>query len=76
VDDLCKRAPSLWAGRKILGIVAAARADVAAATWENNIHTLCIKEKRTLSTGPAAMTDNDAEHLPEIYPSVMYIRGS
>ena len=50
VDDLCKKAASLWAGREILGIVAAARAHVRAVTWENTIHALCTKEKLKLST--------------------------
>jgi hypothetical protein len=43
VDDLCKKAASLWAGREMLGIAAAAHAHVKAVTWENTIHTLCIK---------------------------------
>jgi hypothetical protein len=43
VDDLCKKAASLWAGREVLGIAAAAHAHVKVVTWENTIHTLCIK---------------------------------
>ena len=50
VDDLCKKAASLWAGREMLGIVAAAHANVRAVTWGNTIHILCTKEKSTLST--------------------------
>jgi hypothetical protein len=34
----------------MLGIVAAAHANVKAVTWENTIHALCTKEKLTLST--------------------------
>jgi hypothetical protein len=40
VDDLCKKAASLWAGREMLGIAAAAHANVKAVTWENTIHAL------------------------------------
>jgi hypothetical protein len=50
VDDLCKKAASLWASREMLGIVAAAHAHVKAVTWENTIHTLCTKENLRLST--------------------------
>jgi hypothetical protein len=43
VDDLCKKAASLWAGREMLGIAAAAHAHVKAVNWANTIHTLCTK---------------------------------
>lgn len=56
VDDLCKKVADLWAGSEKLGIVAAARTRLAPVTWENIICTLCIKEKRMLSTRRAAMT--------------------
>ena len=45
VDDLCKKAASLWAWGEMLGIAAAAHAHVKAVTWENTIHTLCTKEE-------------------------------
>jgi hypothetical protein len=76
VDDLCKKAASLWIGRGKLGIAAAARAHAMAATWENNIYTLCIKDERALSTWHAVMTGKDAQHLPEIYPVVMQAHDS
>jgi hypothetical protein len=72
VDDLCKKAASLWTGRKELGIVTAVRTHVTVDTWENNICALCIKDEGALSTWHAAMTGNDAQHLPEIYPAVMW----
>ena len=50
VDDLCKKAASLWAGREMLGIAEAARAHARTVTWENTIPTLCTKGKPTLST--------------------------
>jgi hypothetical protein len=46
VDDLCKKAASLGAGREMLGIIAAARTHFGPVTWENIMHTLCIKENR------------------------------
>jgi hypothetical protein len=76
VDDLCKKAASLWAGREILGIAVTACAHVRASTWENTIHALCTKEELTLSTCRAAMADKEAERLPEIYPPVMQAPGS
>jgi hypothetical protein len=71
-----QKAASLWAGREILGIEVTARAHVRASTWENTIHALCTKEELTLSTCRAAMTDKEAECLPEIYPPVMQAPGS
>jgi len=50
VDDLCKKAASLWAGKEMLGIVAAAHVQGRAVTWGNTIHALCTKEKVELST--------------------------
>jgi hypothetical protein len=50
VDDLCKKAASLWAGREVLGIVAVADVQGKAVTWGNTIRTLCTKEKVKLST--------------------------
>ena len=50
VDDLCKKAASLWAGREKLGIVTEARTQARAVTWGNAIQALCTKEERTLST--------------------------
>jgi hypothetical protein len=40
VDDLCKKAASLWAGREMLGIMTVMQTDVGAATWANIVHGL------------------------------------
>jgi len=50
VDDLCKKAASLWAGREMLGIVTATHTYARGITCENTIPTLCTKEKPALST--------------------------
>jgi hypothetical protein len=50
VDDLCKKAASLWAGREMLGIATTAHANVKTVTWENTIHALYTKENLRLST--------------------------
>jgi hypothetical protein len=44
VDDLCKKAASLWADREMLGIAAAAHANVKAVTWEKPF-TPCAQNK-------------------------------
>jgi hypothetical protein len=76
VDDLCKKAANLWAGREMLGIVTVARTYARASTCENTIHSLCIKEKLMLSTQHVAIADKEAERLPEIDPAVMQAPGS
>jgi hypothetical protein len=50
VDDLCKKAASLWAGRKMLGIVAAAHAQLGTFTWDNPFTSCAKKAKPRLST--------------------------
>jgi hypothetical protein len=57
VDDLCKKAASLWAVKEMLGIVAAAHVHERAVTWGNTIDTLCIKYNLRLSTWGVKMTD-------------------
>ena len=71
VDYLCKKAVRLCTYGEMLGIIAAAHAHISAGTWENTIHTLCIKEKAKLSTRHIAMADNEAQRLPEVYLTVM-----
>jgi hypothetical protein len=40
VDDLCKKAAILWAGREMLGIMTVVHTGVEAATWANTVHWL------------------------------------
>jgi hypothetical protein len=45
VDDLCKKAASLWAWREMLGIAAASRARGRAVTWEKTFTPCAQREK-------------------------------
>jgi hypothetical protein len=74
VDDLCKKATGLCAPREVLGIAAASRVGVRAVTWENAIYALCMNRKRKLSTSLAAMARNYAEHLSQVYLTVIQAR--
>ena len=72
VDDLCKKAASLWARGEMLGIATAADALLKAATWQNGINALCIIGRRKLSTRLAVMADKETERLPHIYLAVIF----
>jgi hypothetical protein len=50
VDDLCKKAASLWARGEMLGIATTSRAPGRAVTWEKPFTSLCTKGEMTLST--------------------------
>jgi hypothetical protein len=50
VDDLCKKAASLWAGGEMLGIGAASRAYGKAVTWEKPFAPCAQKGGLALST--------------------------
>jgi hypothetical protein len=42
-----------------------------ALTWENMVYTLCIDKEWKLSTRHTATTDKKAEHLSQVYQTVI-----
>jgi hypothetical protein len=60
---------------EMLGIALPGRNHDRAFTWENANHTLCIKRKLKLSTYHAAINDELAERLSQVYGVVIRRRN-